>query len=67
MIVVAALAAFGTSALAADLPARAYSKAPMIDPTFNWSGFYIGATAGYSFNKLNVNDLDYWDGLGDNS
>ena len=34
-------------AFAADLPARTYTKAPvMIDPIFNWSGFYMGANAG---------------------
>jgi hypothetical protein len=28
-------------------------------------GFYVGASLGYSWNKLTVTDLDYWDGLGD--
>ena len=33
-------------ALAADLPAKVYTKAPMIAPVYNWGGFYIGANAG---------------------
>jgi len=36
-------------ALAADLPARAYSKAPaMIAAIYDWSGFYVGLNAGGS-------------------
>ena len=34
-------------ALAADLPARTYTKAPvMAAPVYDWSGFYIGLNAG---------------------
>src|SRR5580700_6842356 len=35
-------------ALAADLPARApaYTKAPVMAPVYDWSGFYIGLNAG---------------------
>jgi outer membrane immunogenic protein len=38
-------------ASAADLPARTYSKAPMMAPApmIDWSGFYIGAEGGYGF------------------
>lgn len=46
----AALATLGmaTSASAADLAARTYTKAPpMIAAMYDWSGFYIGANAGY--------------------
>jgi outer membrane immunogenic protein len=36
-------------AIAADLPARTYSKAPAaIAPVSNWTGFYIGAMGGYA-------------------
>jgi len=48
-LTVAGLAAFGaaTSAVAADLPARTYTKAPpMIAAIYDWSGFYIGANGG---------------------
>jgi outer membrane immunogenic protein len=51
-LIVSAAVAFSAilgiaAASAADLPARVYSKAPaMIDPTYNWSGFYVGADVG---------------------
>jgi outer membrane immunogenic protein len=39
-----------TSVFAADLPARTYTKAPvMVDP--GWSGFYIGGNVGYSWGR----------------
>jgi len=35
-------------AMAADLPARPYKAAPvMVDPMYNWSGFYIGMNGGW--------------------
>jgi hypothetical protein len=41
-----------TGALAADLPAKVYTKAPVyVDPGYNWSGFYIGGNAGYSWGR----------------
>jgi outer membrane immunogenic protein len=34
-------------ALAADLPARTYTKAPaMVAPVYDWSGFYVGLNGG---------------------
>ena len=43
-----------TSAMAADLPARVYTKAPVfVDPGYNWSGFYLGGNVGYSWGKSN--------------
>jgi outer membrane immunogenic protein len=53
-LVIAVLAgSFGaTSALAADLPARTYTKAPiMAEPVYNWTGFYIGGNVGYSWGR----------------
>jgi len=44
-----ALVALGMAApaLAADLPARTYTKAPvMVSPVYDWSGFYAGINAG---------------------
>jgi len=42
VLALTALAAFTGSALAADLPARTYSKAPaVVAPVYNWTGFYI--------------------------
>ena len=40
-------AALGTGAAsAADLAARPYTKAPYIDPVYNWAGFYVGGHVG---------------------
>jgi outer membrane immunogenic protein len=42
ILALTAVAAFTGSAIAADLPARTYTKAPMMaDPVYNWTGFYI--------------------------
>src|SRR5580698_11428828 len=47
VLALTAVAAFTGSALAADLPARTYTKAPMMaDPVYNWTGFYIFGGAG---------------------
>jgi outer membrane immunogenic protein len=47
---VVGLIAFGAAApvLAADLPARPYTKAPVIvpSPIYDWSGFYVGINGG---------------------
>jgi outer membrane immunogenic protein len=50
------VASFGaTSALAADLPARTYTKAPVyVDPGYDWTGFYIGGNAGYSWGRAST-------------
>src|SRR5690242_20336216 len=46
LAVVAAFAGIGVAS-AADLPARTYTKAPvMVAPAFNWSGFYLGGSVG---------------------
>jgi outer membrane immunogenic protein len=53
-IAISALAAIVgiSSASAADLAARPYTKAPIIvDPGYNWSGFYIGGNVGYSWGR----------------
>ena len=51
IILAAVLAGLGsTSALAADLGARTYTKAPaMMDAVSNWTGFYIGGNVGYGW------------------
>ena len=39
-----------STAFAADLPARTYSKAPVaVAPIYNWGGVYVGGHAGYGF------------------
>lgn len=42
----------GTGAYAADLAARPYTKAPVIvEPGYNWTGFYAGLNGGYSWGR----------------
>jgi outer membrane immunogenic protein len=44
-----------TSAFAADLAARPYTKAPvMVDPGYNWTGFYVGLNGGYSWGRAST-------------
>jgi outer membrane immunogenic protein len=39
-------------AVAADLPARTYTKAPaMVAAVYDWSGFYVGANGGWGQNR----------------
>jgi outer membrane immunogenic protein len=48
VLALSAVAAFTGSAIAADLPARTYSKAPvMVAPMPSWTGCYIGGGGGY--------------------
>jgi outer membrane immunogenic protein len=48
IIALTAVAAFSGSAFAADMPARTYSKAPVMpSPIYNWTGFYIFGGGGY--------------------
>ena len=50
LLATVALVALGAPALAADLAARPYAKAPPIAaPIYNWTGFYIGGHVGAAF------------------
>ena len=41
-----------TSAFAADLPVKTYTKAPVyVAPVYNWTGFYVGGNIGYSWGR----------------
>ena len=58
--------AFGTSALASDLPTKAPAyKAPIEAPIYNWSGFYGGINfgAGWANGSLNIPGNDSSGGL----
>ncbi len=47
--------AMAAPAVAADMPARTYTKAPppVIAPVYDWSGFYIGGNGGWGeFSQL---------------
>lgn len=53
----AATTMLSSGAMAADLPARVEAIAPGPAPVFvamNWSGFYIGANAGYAWGQSDV-------------
>jgi outer membrane immunogenic protein len=57
-ILAAAVLAVGAAApaVAADLaarPAPAYTKAPIVQPIFDWSGFYIGINGGGATGRVN--------------
>jgi outer membrane immunogenic protein len=56
MLGAVALFAIGAApALAADLPAQTYTKAPTVvpAPVYNWTGFYIGGNAGWAGSASN--------------
>jgi outer membrane immunogenic protein len=56
----AALATFSTAALAADLPARTYTKAPVmpVAAIYDWTGFYIGGHVGGAWADSQATELD---------
>jgi outer membrane immunogenic protein len=51
---VAIFALSATAASAADLAARPYTKAPVVAPIYNWTGFYVGLNAGGAWNDSNA-------------
>jgi outer membrane immunogenic protein len=57
----AVISLFATNAVAADLAPsapRMYAKAPpMIDPGYNWTGFYAGINGGYSWGRSSATVL----------
>jgi outer membrane immunogenic protein len=64
LLVTASLIALGAAApaMAADLAARPYTKAPpMIAAIYDWSGFYIGANGGWGSSR---NSWDFLPGVG---
>jgi outer membrane immunogenic protein len=60
---VALAALMVTPALAADLPRKAPAYVPPAPPPFSWTGFYVGASAGFIANDSEGNDNG--DGTGD--
>ena len=50
LLTAVSLVALGMApAIAADLPARTYTKAPAaVAPIYNWTGFYLGGMGGYA-------------------
>src|SRR6478609_5633877 len=53
LLAAGALPLVATTASAADLQARPYTKAPppVVSPAYNWSGFYVGAMGGGAFSS----------------
>lgn len=54
VLALTAVAAFTGSAVAADLPARTYTKAPVMAPMPSWTGFYIFGGGGYGIFDSNT-------------
>jgi outer membrane immunogenic protein len=52
-----AIISSASTAFAADVDARTFAKAPIADPLFNWSGFYLGVNAGYGLAHEEHDDL----------
>ena len=52
-----AVAAFSGSAFAADLPARTYTKAPVVEAPLSWTGLYLFGGAGGGLWNSDVNAL----------
>jgi len=59
LLATSALALMTGSALAADLPTRAAPADPVAaPPAFTWTGFYVGANAGYAWGTARLRDND---------
>jgi outer membrane immunogenic protein len=64
-LAVSVLAISSASALAADLPARTYTKAPAyVAAIYDWSGPYIGGNAGYGSSRDCRTNLTFATNLG---
>lgn len=56
-----ALVGVTSAVIAADLPSRSAAHAPVpVFTQFNWSGFYLGASAGAIYSNHLIRDNDYW-------
>jgi len=51
ILVAGALLGTAVSAQAADLPARMYTKAPVLAAVYDWTGFYFGGNAGFGVGR----------------
>jgi outer membrane immunogenic protein len=61
MLAAIATAALAAPAIAADLPAKTYTKAPppVIAPVYNWTGFYVGVNGGWGNTHKCVDDAGF--------
>jgi outer membrane immunogenic protein len=53
-LVFSIVALSAAAASAADLAPQTYTKAPIMAPIYNWTGFYVGVNAGGAWNKSNA-------------
>jgi outer membrane immunogenic protein len=61
---VALLAAGSVGAVAADLPVKTYTKAPVVfDPAPSWTGFYVGGSVGGGWNTNSWTNLTDVEGI----
>jgi outer membrane immunogenic protein len=58
------LAVSAQSGAAADLPVKAPLVRAPAAPIFDWSGFYIGANAGYVWGRARATDITNWGAQG---
>lgn len=56
--IVATSLILATSGRAADMKAPVYTKAPVIESVYNWTGFYVGAHAGYVWGQTDASAAD---------
>ncbi|WP_245332589.1 outer membrane protein [Bradyrhizobium erythrophlei] len=62
LMVAAAIVAVSAPALAADLPAGTYTKAPAaVAPAYDWSGFYVGVNAGGAWSRADLGTSTIFD------
>jgi outer membrane immunogenic protein len=51
LLILAVALTIASPSLAADLPARVAKAPPMVSPAWSWTGFYVGAEAGGSWDR----------------
>ncbi len=59
LLAVAASLGFAPIASAADLPRKAPAALPAPVPTFSWTGFYVGAHAGYGWGHMMIDNFGF--------
>lgn len=57
LLAAALLGSWCATTAAADMGARPYVKALVLEPVSNWSGFYIGGNLGYGFGRADNDNI----------
>lgn len=63
LLATVALAALSAPAMAADLATKYPVKAVAVVPVFSWTGFYIGANAGYGGDQFTLTETESYYGV----